>query len=136
VELWSSDGTAAGTARFADLLPGPNSSAPGLLAAAAGTSLLADVAPGPLSSSPLSFIASGANVYFAANDNATGFELWAVRRSTVAGALGFYTVAPCRPRSPSTSTRRGRAPTAPSSRSANGRSRLSPSSPAAAVRWT
>ncbi len=54
------------------------------------------MAPGPLSSSPLSFTPSGANVYFAANDNATGFELWAVKRSTVAGALDFYTVAPCR----------------------------------------
>ena len=103
-ELWVSDGTEAGTHMVEDILPGLASSQPRNLAAVDGTTLvfsafdgqgvepwrsagtafgtrrLADIAPGALSSSPMGFTAVGPNVYFAANDNTTGFELWAIPR--------------------------------------------------------
>ena len=52
VELWSSNGTAAGTAMVDDINPGANSSLP---------SNLTDV---------------GGTVYFASNDGTSGVELW------------------------------------------------------------
>ncbi len=51
-ELWSSDGSVAGTGRVADLSPGPSSSYPGL------------------------FMSAGDRLYFVANDGLTGQELW------------------------------------------------------------
>ncbi len=56
LEPWTSDGTAAGTARLSDLQPGF------------------------LPSSPSSFRAAGENVYFAAGNEEAGFELWATPR--------------------------------------------------------
>lgn len=54
-EVWESDGTAGGTRRLADVLPGE------------------------YSSNPQGFVRSGSRVFFAAsNDGATGTELWAV----------------------------------------------------------
>lgn len=100
-ELWSTDGTAAGSALVADLEPGPASSAPRGLTVigdrlyftacrqatgcepwisdftAAGTHPLADIAPGPLSSDSSSFTRSDPYVYFSADDG-TGSELWVV----------------------------------------------------------
>ena len=91
-ELWTSDGTAAGTGMVEDILPGPGSSVPRELAVvdglllfaahdgvhgvepwasngtAAGTFRIQDIAPGPLPSSPLAFHPAGPNVYFAATD--------------------------------------------------------------------
>lgn len=55
MELWMTDGTAAGTFRLTDL------------------------APGSASSTPTTLVRAGALVYFAANDGARGRELWAVR---------------------------------------------------------
>jgi ELWxxDGT repeat protein len=111
-ELWVSDGTAAGTRLVSDLLPGGESSRPDNLTAvgsntllfsaydgahgveawrtdgtALGTRMVQDIAPGPLSSSPTGFTAAGPNVYFAANDNTTGFELWAVPKNAVLGTF-------------------------------------------------
>ncbi len=115
-EVWVSDGTAAGTHMVVDLLPGPGSSHPDNLAAvgnttllfsatdgthgveawrtdgtALGTRMIQDIAPGPLSSSPTGFTAAGTDVYFAADDNTTGFELWAVPQDAV---LGTYADVP------------------------------------------
>jgi hypothetical protein len=50
--------------------------------------MIQDIAPGPLSSSPTAFTAAGPNVYFAANDNTTGFELWAVPKTNVLSSFG------------------------------------------------
>jgi len=100
-ELWTSDGTGAGTHRFADLEPGPLSFLPTRLTpvggrllfsgchaatgcepwitdgSVAGTHRVADIAPGALSSEPSQFILSGDLVYFAGDDG-TGAELWAM----------------------------------------------------------
>ncbi|GMU66675.1 MAG: hypothetical protein AMXMBFR36_29490 [Acidobacteriota bacterium] len=100
-ELWSTDGTPGGSSLFADLEPGPASSAPRGLTVigdrlyfaacrqatgcepwisdftAAGTHPLADIAPGPASSDPSSFTRSDPYVYFSADDG-TGSELWVV----------------------------------------------------------
>lgn len=106
-EPWASDGTAAGTRRVADILPGPGSSVPQLLGeafgravfaatdgihgqevwlsdgTAAGTFQLPDIAPGGGSSSPGGFTVSGPRVFFAADDGIAsmagmaGRELWA-----------------------------------------------------------
>jgi len=106
-ELWTSDGTEAGTRLLADILPGPGSSYPQHLhvegnvllfsasdgvhgaepwrsaGTALGTRMLQDIAPGDLPSSPAEFTASGPNVYFLANDGTTGFELWALPRTAL-----------------------------------------------------
>jgi ELWxxDGT repeat protein len=42
------------------------------------TFMLQDIAPGPVSSSPDSFTVAGKNVFFVADDNITGRELWAI----------------------------------------------------------
>ncbi len=109
-ELWITDGTAAGTRLVEDIRPGPDSSLPreltpldgvdGLLlfaaedgvrgvepwksnGTAAGTFAIQDIAPGALPSSPLEITPAGPNVYFAANDGTTGFELWALPRAAL-----------------------------------------------------
>ena len=88
LELWTSDGTEAGTRLVRDVAPGPASSSPSALAAVGdrllfaaddgahgiepwvsdgseeGTRLLEDVLPGPPSSHPGQFEPSGAVVYF------------------------------------------------------------------------
>ena len=115
-ELWRTDGTAPGTELVADLVAGPGSSIPQELTAQGSElyfsawtpgsgrepwrlrenaapapllALLADVAPGPLSSSPLAFLEVGGRVFFPANDNALGFELWSVQEPDSVFSDGF-----------------------------------------------
>ena len=58
-----------------------------LWAADAGAAtLLADIAPGPLSSDPLEPTVSGAHLFFTAENEATGRELWAVNRAEIGAA--------------------------------------------------
>ena len=99
VELWASDGTAAGT-RALDLLPGPLGSRPGSLLGVGerlvfaadrgthgyelyqsdgtleGTTLLADIAPGKLPSTPSHLVAKGERLFFTADDGKSGRGLW------------------------------------------------------------
>lgn len=99
-ELWSTDGTSAGTSMVADIIPGTGSSSPGSLmvvngvllfnahdvnhgielwtsdGTAAGTHLLIDVNPGPSSSQPSSRILYKNRMLFSADDGTNGRELW------------------------------------------------------------
>jgi ELWxxDGT repeat protein len=59
LELWTTDGTAAGTALVKDILPGPQGG-------------LSDIQP--MAFSP--FVVMGSSVYFVANDGVHGRELW------------------------------------------------------------
>jgi uncharacterized repeat protein (TIGR01451 family) len=110
-ELWTTDGTPAGTSLLIDIEPGAGSSLPSELTAvgrvllfsawdavhgrelwvsdgtAAGTARLQDIAPGTLSSSPLGITLSGSRVHFVANDNTHGFELWTLPRTALGAAL-------------------------------------------------
>jgi ELWxxDGT repeat protein len=100
IELWSTDGTEAGTAQVADINPGSPSSSPSRFAelngklifnasdgrvgnelwtsdgTAAGTRLLADIRPGFASSSPGERIVYHGQMIFAADDGIDGYELW------------------------------------------------------------
>jgi ELWxxDGT repeat protein len=98
-ELWTSDGTAAGTRIVRDLFPGTTGSSPsdkvwigGTLffvashttgrelwksdGTAAGTSLVKDINPGPESSSPSSLVNLNGTLYFAARSGLNDVELW------------------------------------------------------------
>lgn len=102
-ELWKSDGTPEGTVLVKDIHPGPANSGPYHLVSqgstvyfaaadprhgvelwksdgtAKGTVLVADIARDQRinpSSSPHTFVASGKYLYFVANDNVHGEELW------------------------------------------------------------
>jgi ELWxxDGT repeat protein len=104
-ELWTSDGTQAGTRRLIDLLPGLSDSSPnnlrrlgdGVFFAAnggasgvelwrtngtvAGTTLVLDIFPGsgpelPNSSRPQSLLVAGDFIYFSAESTGVGRELW------------------------------------------------------------
>ncbi|MBE9092297.1 hypothetical protein IQ232_22035, partial [Microcystis aeruginosa LEGE 11464] len=103
-ELWKSDGTAAGTVLVKDIRPGSYSSNPSNLTAvgntlyftaddgvngtelwksdgtAAGTVLVKDILPGSpwfaFWSSPRNLTAVGSTLYFIADDDVNGFELW------------------------------------------------------------
>lgn len=109
-ELWSTDGTAAGTALFLDIHPGLNNSGfdspmaydgdlyftandgtagsePWICdGTVAGTHMIAETVPGPSSTgtSPSRYAAAGGLVYFRAGTSATGDELWGTD-GTVAG---------------------------------------------------
>ncbi len=134
VELWRSDGTAAGTALLADINPGPASSTPEAAASrgdtvllfaddganglepwisngsAAGTMLVADVQAGPLGSrtrndEPPTVI--GNLFLFAASDGAHGLELWR-SDATAARTVPVQDIAPdTRSSSPSHFTQSG-----------------------------
>jgi ELWxxDGT repeat protein len=102
-ELWSTDGTAAGTRRLRDIQPGPGSSAPqGFVSAgdrvffaaddgthgrelwvsdgtAAGTRLVADIAPGGFSAlveDPFRPVVANGFLFFNADDSRTGLQPW------------------------------------------------------------
>ncbi|MBE8994497.1 ELWxxDGT repeat protein [Microcystis aeruginosa] len=100
LELWKSDGTAAGTVLVKDIIPISISSNLQLLTAvgntlffratdrvngeelwksdgtAAGTVLVKDIRPGSTWSSPNDLTAVGNTLFFRANDGVNGFELW------------------------------------------------------------
>lgn len=101
-ELWSSDGTAAGTYRVKDIRPGPRSSQPTELLRVGdvvyftaetdehgrelwksdgteeGTMLAADVEPGPLGSEPFGLRVMNGWLYFTAYRHESGRELYSV----------------------------------------------------------
>jgi ELWxxDGT repeat protein len=100
IELWVSDGSAAGTERIADLWPGPYPSAPHQLVAlggrvlfvaehpawgaelfatdgtAAGTALVRDLVPGRVSSQPQELVVLDGVLYFSAWTPEHGREAW------------------------------------------------------------
>ncbi|MES1244645.1 MAG: ELWxxDGT repeat protein [Acidobacteriota bacterium] len=100
VELWSTDGTPAGTALVRDLFAGPRSSNPRQLTVAggrlfftagddlhgielwqsdgtpAGTLMVQDIAPQAESSSPEQLTVVGDRLFFTADDGVTGREVW------------------------------------------------------------
>jgi ELWxxDGT repeat protein len=108
-ELWTSDGTAAGTRLVLDLFPGLGPAIrDGLTAAngklyfagndgvhgvemwesdgtAAGTRLVRDLAPDGASSLPAALTLAGDHLFFAADDNLTGREPWSLPLGGPAG---------------------------------------------------
>jgi ELWxxDGT repeat protein len=99
-ELYKSDGTAAGTVRVADLIPGPTGSQPVNFVSLgdtlffqattpdagqelwktdgteAGTVIVKDIRPGPDSPGLISATAAAGLLFFGANDGTNGAELW------------------------------------------------------------
>jgi ELWxxDGT repeat protein len=118
-ELWSTDGTTAGTQLFKDIIPGFNRSNPTGLTVfngklffaafdpiagyelwssdgtAAGTQLLKDIfVRGGFGSSPANFTVFGSRLFFTADDfDTTGTELW-VTDGTTAGTQLFKDIEP------------------------------------------
>ena len=104
LELWSSDGTEAGTVLVKDIRPGDYPSYPGSLTAVggtlfftardgvhgqelwrsdgtgAGTSLVKDIFPDAGSSRPRELTASGGDLFLRADDGLHGEELWRIGR--------------------------------------------------------
>ena len=113
-ELWTSDGTAAGTTAVRDIYAGSIGALQSNAIVQAGTSTrvvfgaadsvsgmepwysngtiggtnrAADLATGALSSNPSSFVTVGARIFFVAYDAASGTELYAMPLGAVGGAL-------------------------------------------------
>ena len=102
LELWKTDGTAAGTVLVKDVNPGPASSHIDHLTAAAGrlyfaatdgehgyelwesdgtetgTRMVMDILPGFASSNPAQLTPAGGRLFFDADDGEHGLELWAL----------------------------------------------------------
>jgi ELWxxDGT repeat protein len=86
-DLWSSDGTPAGTGLLGSFTVGARRGV-GVLGgrrelwrsdgSAAGTALVQDIAPGAASSSPQALAAIGARLYFSADDGRHGAEPWSL----------------------------------------------------------
>jgi ELWxxDGT repeat protein len=100
IELWKSDGTAAGTVRVKNIRPGSGGSSPRYLTnvngtvffaandgtngielwksngTAAGTIQVKDIHPGSFDSNPSNLTNVNGTLFFAANDGLTGAELW------------------------------------------------------------
>ena len=99
-ELWATDGTAAGTARVADIEPGADGSTPrdftqlgtklffrartsasgdelwATDGTGPGTALVADIFPGTNSSTPFEMTPFGGSIFFHADNGTHGRELW------------------------------------------------------------
>jgi ELWxxDGT repeat protein len=108
-EPWKSDGTAEGTVLLRDMVPGPLSSGVGTSAfvpvgpqgavafaasngvkglelwmtdgTSEGTRMVADMAEGAMSSSPTQLTVSGPRLFFVADDDVHGRELWSVKQA-------------------------------------------------------
>jgi ELWxxDGT repeat protein len=100
IELWTSDGTTAGTQLLVDINPGPESSQISKMVqlgnelffaasdgtnglelwktdgTANGTMMVKDIQPGENSSSPTNFTIVGSTLFFQASDGLSGSELW------------------------------------------------------------
>ena len=111
VELWRSDGTAAGTFMVRDIYPGSESAEPSEFTALgnriyfvaddglsgqevwtsdgteAGTMMVSDLRPGSDSSLPSELTRAGARLFFRADDGQVGRELWAI--DSPGGLLGL-----------------------------------------------
>jgi ELWxxDGT repeat protein len=116
-ELWKSDGTAAGTTLVKDIKPGTDSSYPQHLAqvgpdgrvlfaaaddlagmemwqtngAEVGTVRVQDIAPGVANANPSGFTASGPQIFFRADDGASGRELWALSADSLSTPIAYGT---------------------------------------------
>ena len=111
-ELWTTDGTVAGTHRVADINPGAADAFPCYLAvlgsriyfaatgpngtelwssdgSTVGTMQVADIAPGPVGSNPFNLVAFKGRLYFSATDGLNGSQVW----STDGTAVGTTTLA-------------------------------------------
>jgi ELWxxDGT repeat protein len=112
-ELWTSDGTSAGTQLFHDIIPGKVSSGPesltvsnGLLyfnaastvegrelwksnGTPAGTTLVKNIRPGALNSSPRNLMDVNGVLYFTANDDIHGVEFWKSTGTSAGTNLAF-----------------------------------------------
>jgi ELWxxDGT repeat protein len=113
-ELWSSDGTEAGTVAI-EIAPGAESSSPAMLYAsdphgaaifaayapdsgveawvtdgtALGTRRVTDLAPGAAHSNPRGFIRAGGRIYFSAADATNGPALWSLPASVLSRNIAY-----------------------------------------------
>jgi large repetitive protein len=115
-EIWSTDGTAAGTHLVADINAGAADSNPCNLTvfgnrvyfaatgingtevwssdgSAAGTVEVADIAPGTASSNPSNLVVFKGRLYFEANDGVTGNQVWSTD-GTAAGTQLLASIVP------------------------------------------